>query len=409
MFDGGNILDRFKRRYGQKVAMEIAGDIHEYTELCGPEDSVGVSYLNGRQVFDFNEHFIELGTASQGRSFFFMTFALLVFCVWIVGGGLFCFLLFIRLRGVEIDPPSWLAISALGAVLAFCIYASNIYWRLLFRGAFLTALTARYRFNRTTGKVYVLRPKRFGGNVVLDWNRVLAHPKWSAPLADTPGWQHRQSERDKRKQAGGGFSMRRGLVLYWPPLNADDPERKGEDILWVGEWLSGAPLWEYIRSFMQEGMQAVPAPEPHEYRRKRRSSMWQYLWEEGFDTTIREARLLGQEKPERAVGLDDWVREGPFVIFNSWAQWLCWWPTFPKQWSSDCGQRRRERGIGPEEPLRGRPKCEAWFKRRIGLCCVRGGAFASIEFAANPTPLTTAISRRSFMQFALTEVHRASS
>ena len=349
MFDGANILDRFKRRYGQKAAMEIAGDIHEYTELCGPEDSVGVSYLNGRQVFDFNEHFIEVGTASQGRSFLFMAFGLLFF-IAIFALGAWFYVAF--LAGPFSDGPKWVVVAILSPAVLLTSFVFGILWRLLFRGVFLTALTARYRFNRTTGKVYVLRPKRFGGNVVLDWNRVLAHPKWSAPLADTPGWQHRQSERDKRKQAGGGFSMRRGLVLYWPPLNADDPERKGEDILWVGEWLSGAPLWEYIRSFMQEGMQAVPAPEPHEYRRKRRSSMWQYLWEEGFDTTIREARLLGQEKPERAVGLDDWVREGPFVIFNSWAQWLCWWPTFPKQWNSDCGQRRRERGIGPEEPSR---------------------------------------------------------
>lgn len=356
MFEGANLVSGDKRKYGQQAAMEIAGDIHDYTQLYGPEKSIGMPHLNGRQVFDFNEHFIELGTATEGRSFFFMIFALLVFCVLIVGGGLFFFVLFVRLKGVESNPPSWLVISILGAVLAFGICAFRIYWHIFFRAFFLTALTARYRFNRTTGKVYVLRPKKFGGNAVLDWHRVKAHPKWCTPLEVKPGWQYNQTERDKRKRAGGGFSMRHGLVLYWPPLDANDPERKGEDILWVGKWISGTPLWEYIRTFMQEGMQAVPAPEPHEYRRKRRSSMWQYLWEEGFDTTIREARLLGNEKPESAVGVGDWLREGPFVIFNSWAQWLCWWPTFPKEWNSDCGQKRRERGIGVEEPLRWKAK-----------------------------------------------------
>ncbi|MDH6168257.1 hypothetical protein M2282_003408 [Variovorax boronicumulans] len=353
MFEGANLLAGDKRKYGQQAAMEIAGDIHEYTELYSPEESIGVPYLNGRQVFDFNEHFIELGTATAGRSFFFMVFAvlalvaaapavlLLLGTVWWTDGGDMSRTSFV-LMGLGLAAFAWTCVA--------------IFWRILLRAAFLTALTARYRFNRTTGKVYVLRPKKFGGNAVLDWHRVKAHPKWCAPLEVKPGWQYNETERDKRKRAGGGFSMRRGLVLYWPPLDANDPERKGEDILWVGCWLSGTPLWEYIRAFMQEGMQAVPAPEPHEYRRKRRSSMWQYLWEEGFDATIREARLMGHEKPESAVGVGDWLREGPFVMFNSWAQWLCWWPTFPKEWNSDCGQKRREHGIGAEEPLRWKAK-----------------------------------------------------
>lgn len=31
---------------------------------------------------------------------------------------------------------------------------------------------------------------------------------------------------------------------------------------------------------------------------------------------------------------------------------LGYWPKFPEEWNSDCGQKRRESGIGPEEPLR---------------------------------------------------------
>ncbi|MDH6168256.1 hypothetical protein M2282_003407 [Variovorax boronicumulans] len=353
MFEGANLLAGDKRKYGQQAAMEIAGDIHEYTELYSPEESIGVPYLNGRQVFDFNEHFIELGTATEGRSFFFMLLGLSAFVSIATFGG---WLYSVFSTYGPSDPPRWAFIAFMTLPMAGAACISSLLWRILLRSVFLTALTARYRFNRTTGKVYVLRPKRFGGNAVLDWHRVKAHPRWCTPLEVKPGWQYNERERDKRKRAGGGFSMRRGLVLYWPPLDANDPERKGEDILWVGCWLSGTPLWEYIRAFMQEGMQAVPAPEPHEYRRKRRSSMWQYLWEEGFDATIREARLMGHEKPESAVGVGDWLREGPFVMFNSWAQWLCWWPTFPKEWNSDCGQKRREHGIGAEEPLRWKAK-----------------------------------------------------
>ena len=51
-----------------------------------------------------------------------------------------------------------------------------------------------------------------------------------------------------------------------------------------------------------------------------------------------------------------YLGEVPFLPFNSMAQWLCWWPTFPEEWNSDCGQKRRENGIGPEEPLRWKVK-----------------------------------------------------
>ena len=37
---------------------------------------------------------------------------------------------------------------------------------------------------------------------------------------------------------------------------------------------------------------------------------------------------------------------------RSLAERLCSWPTFPEEWNSDCGQKRRESGLGPEEPLR---------------------------------------------------------
>ncbi|PZQ71728.1 MAG: hypothetical protein DI563_17155 [Variovorax paradoxus] len=227
-----------------------------------------------------------------------------------------------------------------------------IIWYLLLRANFLTALTARYRFNRTTGKVYVLRPRQFGGNAVLDWHRVRAHPNWCAPPDLKPGWQHDEALRNKRRGLGGGYMMRRGLVLYWPPFDESDPQRKGEDILWVGQWLAGRELWEYIRLFMERGMDAVPKPESDEYRRKGRLSMCQHLWEEQLDSTVREARLKGNPDPRGAVTLGDYVREVPFLPLNTLAQWLCWWPTFPKEWNSDCGQRRRESGIGPEEPLR---------------------------------------------------------
>ena len=80
--------------------------------------------------------------------------------------------------------------------------------------------------------------------------------------------------------------------------------------------------------------------------------MWQHLWEGQLDSYVRGAKLQGHPNPRSAIGVGLYFREVPFLIFNSMAQWLCWWPTFPEEWNSDCGQKRRERGIGPEEPLR---------------------------------------------------------
>ncbi len=111
-------------------------------------------------------------------------------------------------------------------------------------------------------------------------------------------------------------------------------------------------LWAYVRVFMEEGMDAVPAPEEEEWRRKGRSSMWQHLWESQLDPVLRAAKLKGNPDPRSAVDLADYLMELPFLPLNTLAQWLCYWPTFPEEWNSDCGQQRREDGIGPKEPLR---------------------------------------------------------
>lgn len=284
----------------------------------------------------------------------FMVFALLACGVLITASFLIASL--VSTYGPNADAPQWVIVSLAFLITCFSSFIFGIFWYIYLRGMFLTALTARYRFNRTTGKVYILRPRQFGGNAVRDWSRVQAHVNWLTPTEVKPGFQHNPAERAKRKVADGGPMMRKGLVLYWPPLDTNDPERKGEDIIWVGEWLSDKSLWAYIRVFMAEGMQGVAEPEPDEYRRKGRSSMWQHLWEGQLDPEVRAAKLKGNPDPRSAVTLGQYFEEVPFLPFNSMAQWLCWWPTFPKEWNSDCGQRRREKGIGPEEPLTWSPK-----------------------------------------------------
>jgi len=341
-----------KRKLGKKVAVEHSGDIHQHTVLYGPEDSAGVPYLNDHELFDFNEHFIELGSRVQGRSFDFMLLGVGVLMVLMPASFLVWML--VEVGGPKSPPiPVIIGLIALTTCMLFLF---GFYWYTYLRAIFLTALTARYRFNRTTGKVYVLRPRQFGGNAVLDWRRVKAHPNWYAVRDLKPGFQYDPDLRAQRQSVAGGHFGHKGLVLYWPPLDPNGPERKGEDIIWVGQTLDGRPLWEYIRVFMQEGMDAVPAPGPDEYRRKGRFSMWQQLWEDELEPDVRMAKLKGNLNPLSAVALGRILMEVPFLPFNTLAQWLCYWPTFPKEWNSDCGQKRREKGIGPEEPLRWKAK-----------------------------------------------------
>jgi hypothetical protein len=172
------------RLYGRPAAVEVCLDIHKYTELHSPKESVGEPKLNGRQLFDFNEHFIELGSPNGNRSTDFMVFGVLIFIV-MVFCYIFALLIFKRVTGAyrHIPPPVW-AILFTGIAIAAAVFLCRFNWYSGSRAMFFTALVARFRFNRTTGKVYVLRPKKFGGNAVLDWNCVKAHIAWLAVLVN---------------------------------------------------------------------------------------------------------------------------------------------------------------------------------------------------------------------------------
>ncbi|WP_258396891.1 hypothetical protein [Cupriavidus alkaliphilus] len=188
-----------------------------------------------RTIFDYNGHFMELSNlGEEGRSLEFLLSIIylavsLVPAVFIVDGY--------RGGGGPFDVEFCLAV-----IVVFEIDFGIYFWPMPITPNFFTNLRARYRFNRTTRKVYVLRPGRYGGNVVLDWDRMRAHLNWCAPREMEPDEiDDRNARQRRRHNAGGEFRMRR-LVLYWPPLNHDDAERKGEDVLWVGPKLAGKTL-----------------------------------------------------------------------------------------------------------------------------------------------------------------------
>ncbi|MHA6826238.1 MFS transporter [Ralstonia pseudosolanacearum] len=355
MFDCEAAFLQHGKKHGKRRAVEYIADINRYTILHLPYEAEGTglvkpSLLWARSLFDRNENFIELSNmGEEDRSLEFLMGLFLV---------LVPFLPIVVLFFIASNSTDWLTdLFICGGMSVVTIVVVSLFWPSTITPNFGTYLRARYRFNRTTRKVYVLRPNRYGGNVILDWDRVKAHVTWCAPREMTPDQIDDKFARQLRQQRGGGPFGMRGLVLYWPPLDPNDPERKGEDVLWVGPKLAGEGLWQYIRTFMEEGMDKVPAPNEYEWLRKGFHTPSQHLEE----TELSASRVLddigGRGKNSARTQLT-FLMTFLWAPLHCLAERLCTWPTFPEEWNSDCGQKRREDGIGPEEPLRWKPSLE---------------------------------------------------
>ncbi|WP_115683125.1 MFS transporter [Cupriavidus taiwanensis] len=354
MFDVEAGLHNYKKKIGAKRAIEFVADINRHTKLFSPAQA-GKGFekpmLNWRRtLLDYNEHFIELSNmGEENRGTVFMLACVILFAVLMgIGGAAY---ISFEFSFDILTVVVWFA--PLGAFLfGWAMWPHQI------GPNFFTHLRARYRFNRTTRKVYVLRPDRYGGNVVLDWSRVQAHPNWCAPREMEPDEIDDKCARQRRQENAGGTLRICGLVLYWPPFDPSDPERKGEDVLWVGPKRSGENLWQYIRTFMEDGIDKVPVPNEYEWLRKGFHSPSQHVEE----TELGPSRALDDLGGR---GKDSIQTQTLFVGSMIWAplhclaERLCKWPTFPTEWNSDCGMRRREDGIGPEEPLRWKPVANA--------------------------------------------------
>jgi len=368
MFISENSFRRECRSGGTPEALAYYADVNQHTRLYGIHEGVRPRVENEpkparkeklqqqeyarpslhgmRVLFDFNEHFIELSNAGEEKrslGLLLLTLFGLVALFPTYGIGLL-------LTDQRPYPQDWyiaMGILLLMGVLVFLLIYFMI-WPYMLAPTFLTSLRARYRFNRTTRKVYALRPKKYGGNVVLDWDRVQAHVRWAPPKSWTAEeLAASETAREERLRSAGLDS---NLLLYWPPLDPSDPERKGEDVLWVGPSGSDASLWQYIRTFMEEGMDAVPPPGEDDWLRKGFSGPGEHLEETVMHGAHRRDDILG--RGTSGATFTSYAVNFIWAPLHSLAERLCYWPTFPEEWGSDCGQRRRESGIGPEEPWR---------------------------------------------------------
>jgi hypothetical protein len=326
MFMNEEAFRRSSAQNGRQKSIELFGDINEHTRRYRPveadgEMEEGPGLREKRCLFDFNEHFIELSNGGEHLRSLALLLSILMFVI------LPCIPMFLVFETYAKNGLDFFLLVLFAGTLTLGYFL----WPIIASPTLFTSLCARYRFNRTTGKVYVLRPKRYGGNVVLDWDRVQAHTDWRSSGRMTYEDRNDPTLRLKRQ----GNLEYAALVLYWPPFDDDDPERKGEDILWVGpDFMFGERPWQYIRTFMEKGMYAVPSPTEEEWLRKGFSSPGELMREHASDSML--------------------VNISAFIWWpvQSLAERLCYWPTFPEEWNSDCGQKRRENGIGLEEPLR---------------------------------------------------------
>ncbi|MDO3526170.1 MFS transporter [Ralstonia pseudosolanacearum] len=354
MFACEAAFHQHRKKHGKREAIEYIADVNRHTAFHLPSGKdgrkpAGSSLAWSPTLFDRNEHFIETSNmGEESRSLEFLLSILLL---------LFPALPVVAFAVGLLNSADWSFIFFTISMLMATIFFIALFWPSTIAPTFFTYLRARYRFNRTTRQVYVLRPKRYGGNVILDWDRVKAHVNWCAPREMTPDQIGDKSARQRRQERGGGPSGIRGLVLYWPPLDPDDPERKGEDVLWVGPKLAGEPLWQYIRTFMEEGMDKVPEPNEYEWLRKGFHTPGQHL-EETELSASRALDDLGGRGHNSAQTQFAFLMTFLWAPLHCLAERLCKWPTFPEEWNSDCGQKRREDGIGPEEPVRWKPSLE---------------------------------------------------
>ena len=162
------------------------------------------------------------------------------------------------------------------------------------------------RFNRVTRQVYLHRPKFAGGITVLDWEQVTVD----------------SAVEDKNEGVNAG----RKLMLFW---DSSPPDRPHLHIVFVGKRADGTSdivnLWEFIRRYMEEGPQSVPAPKkllgkvPWPWLSVMASlSFFRPLWRAGLRWQV--ACIVALASPALALhSLGHWI-----------SLLLCWEPRWPR-------------------------------------------------------------------------------
>lgn len=321
MFNAEDGYARARRHSKEKAHRELNLDGQRHFQTDEPGDSPS-AFLPSRAAYAQNEAYLELcnpGWDMQWRAGFgnFGVVMPALFIIWCWYGMavhplLFNELIFFWHPTSEFDSGDlwfgWLLVFPLALGCMALLY--GWFYGMGMRTNFFTYLRGRVRFNRITRKVYVLRPAYCGGNKIFEWDKLVA--LMSRVPNDNPM---------ASKVTGS-------LVLYQPPTDAND--WLSEDAIFAGPSLhlgeiQSAPMWEYIRLYMEEGptIEEIPDNPPDNFRQIAR-----YLPERYF--TYCGMPSSAQYELEQQPGF---METACYMM----SQLTCSWPRFPKEWQSDSG------------------------------------------------------------------------
>lgn len=278
----------------------------------------GISYRVSRapsgagSIYDFNERYIELSAGeSQERRGVVTYISIVVGCFLY---KFFSFTIFVNsvwFTGVHssLGIPATVGDFVFGAFMTLLtgalFYAAIRYVRIFITLENFVQRRMLIRFNRVTRQVYLHRPRFAGGITVFDWEQVSAEAVVGEEESDNIG---------------------RKLILSWGPSTPDLPHLH---VVFVGKRADGTSdivnLWEFIRRYMEEGPQSVPAPKkllgkvPWPWLSVMASlSFFRPLWRAGLRWQV--ACIVALASPALALhALGHWV-----------SLLLCWEPRWPR-------------------------------------------------------------------------------
>jgi len=326
MFNAEYGYARMRRKSKKKAHRELNVDQRQHWRTT-ERGKARTAYLPQRSAYAQNQAYLELcnpGWDMQWRAGFGNLGVVLpaLFIIWSWYGHcihplLFDELIFIWHSTLDFDRSDmwfgWLVLFPFAAGCAVLLY--GWFYGMGMRTSFFTFARGRVRFNRITRKVYVLRPAYYGGNKIFDWDNLVAlmrrvpedHPMASQIIGS--------------------------LVLYQPPTDPGD--WLSEDAIFAGPSLylgelQAAPMWEYIRLYMEEGptIDAVPQNPPDDFRQIPRFLPERYFTYCGMPSAW-------QYGLEQRPGLME-------TTFHMMSQVTCTWSRFPPEWESDSGMGEPE-------------------------------------------------------------------
>ncbi len=263
-------------------------------------------------LYDFNDTHIEVMAGASPMRRGVITFITLSILYFLLDFGSTTFLVStIWYTGVDywMQTPATTSdyLNALftAALAAACFYVVIRYVRIIINLENFVQRRLLIRFNRVTRQVYLHRPHFAGGITVLDWEQV------------TPQSVVGQAEAE---------NIGRQVLLLWDPAITGLPHLH---LVFVGKTADGTSdlvnLWEFIRRYMEEGPQSVPAPKklvgkvPWPWQSVMSSlSFFRPLWRAGLRWQVA-----------------CWVAlTSPALLLHSAGHWvsllLCWEPRWPR-------------------------------------------------------------------------------